>query len=308
MHFAARVKLFLAVSILAGANFAHSATEDLIDVESATESPEATNPVWDGKSSDKGFLSEDEEGNYYYKTAEDDGSVEVKKEEESYEPSQAAKEGGLVSVLKDGSHLYKVEESEKDGGFSFRFGSLSAPNFKGTSGVSFSDIYGDKPLFSFLLDYEWHLTEKAGQLGFMIGTGFSTSSGNGRFSTDIATEAEERYTLYIFLNHLSLVYRMQFSDHPWIVPYVSGGFMPVGLLETRDDNITPKAVSAMAAHGSGGIKFNLSRLDYESQFNLDSEYGINNLWFDIEFKTIQGLSKTRDLTSTLMSAGVGFDY
>jgi hypothetical protein len=139
-----------------------------------------------------------------------------------------------------------------------------------------------------------------------LGTGIGQVEGAGRFKDD-GTEALERYTFYTMINHISFTYRFQYTDHPWLVPYVSGGAVPSLLIERRDDNKIKKIFVA-SAQVSAGARFNIGKFDSYGSASLDSEYGINNMWLDLEIRRIQSFNKKIDISSNLLNAGLGFDF
>lgn len=264
-------------------------------------------PKWNPQDPHKGFVSADDDGVYHYK--EDSASIEKEyKEDYRFVPKNSNYKHGLLYVTSDGSYVYSGEDSEKEGSASLRVAQMPPlPLENETTGITFEDMYGDQPLTVVMFDYDWLNFRRFGQWILSIGTGFAQTSGPGHFVDDFS-EANEKYTLYVLLNHISFIYRFQYSDHPWFVPYVSFGGIPALLAERRDDNKRNKSKFVPAAQGSGGIRFNIGKLDTYGAANLDAEYGINNMWLDLEFRRIQSFDKKIDISNNLINMGLGFDF
>lgn len=270
---------------------------------------------WNARDTQKGFLSASEEGEYFYSTSNlDSGEREYKDDTAKTKPKKSAYKKGLLFVASDGSYVYGNEESPLEGSASVRFSQLPPLPMERTIDtkevITYEDIYGTTPLPVVLLDYDvWDL-KNWGHWVVSIGTSFAMQSGNGRF-VDTGEVAQERYTLYVLLNHLSFVYRFQYTPHPWFVPYVSAGIMPSLFIEQRDDNERNKTKFIPAAQGSGGLRLNVGRLDQYGAGAIDAEYGINNLWLDVEVRRVQGLGSVDggvDISANLINLGLGFDF
>ncbi len=265
---------------------------------------------WNPRDPNKGFLmaSEDDDA-YYYKEESSDSAEKEYKDDTNIKPKKSTYKKGLMFVSTDGSYVYKMDESPLEGSASIRFTQMPALPMTRTIGghqVTYSDIYGESPVTLTLIDYDWLAFRNFGHWVLSFGTSIGSKTGQGRFVDD-ASIAFEKYTLWIFLNHLSFVYRFQYTPHPWFVPYISAGFVPAMFYESRDDNKRNKTKFVPAAQGSGGIRFNIGMLDEYGAGSLDSEYGINNFWLDIEYRRIQSAGSDLDISSNLINVGVGFD-
>jgi hypothetical protein len=266
-------------------------------------------PRWNPQSSHRGFVGIDEDGGYLYKEESDGGAREYK-DDLKVVPSSRNYKRGLLRVTSDGSYVYKGEESEKEGSASIRMAQMPPLPLERqleTTTITYEDIYGDKPVGTVLIDYDWLTFRKFGQWILSFGTGIGQVEGPGRFLDD-GTKASERYTLYVLLNHISFTYRFQYTAHPWVVPYFSGGGVPAILYEHRDDNKRNKSKFIPAAQASGGVRLNIGNFDTYGAASIDAEYGINNLWLDVEFRRVQGFSKEIDISSNLINLGLGFDF
>lgn len=270
------------------------------------QSTTAALPKWDPQDPHKGFVRSDEEDGYFYKENSDSSEREYK-DDYKYVPKKENYNRGLLYVTSDGSYIYGGEDSEKEGSASIRFAQMQPLPLENDLGITFGDMYGDSPLPLILFDYDWLAFRKFGHWVLSFGTGLLQTSGPGHFVDDLS-EANERYTFYMLLNHISFTYRFQYSEHPWMVPYVSLGAVPAVLAERRDDNKRNKSKFIPAAQGTGGVRLNIGRLDSYGAASLDSEYGINNMWLDVEFRRVQSFDEKIDISSNLINMGLGFDF
>jgi hypothetical protein len=287
-----------------------SPTLGAVDVPSRkvelTDKESQKSEKWDPKDPQKGFEEADEEGNYYYNESNQAMEREVGDEQEII-PKKENYDKGLKSVMSDGSYLFETEESEQSGSFSVRSGLMAVPYIVNNEGVTFADIYSDKPLSIIFFDYSWQ-AQMFGKWGLTIGSGIGQATAPGRFLSDPTEEALEKYTIFVFPNHLSITYRFQYTKAPFIAPYISGGVCAFAFGEKRDDLHQTKGIIARGAQVAAGIKFNLGVIDSQGAFSLDSEYGINNIWLDVEYKIIKGIQSDRDISANVINAGISFDF
>lgn len=275
---------------------------------SPTPSPEVALP-WGGKDSTKGFVEETEDGSYIYRESKGDDERYYETDEKVV-PKKENFDRGLVSVTNDGSYYYKGEDSELTGSASLRFSRMPPLIYArelDTFSLDYETIYGGDPIPLVLLDYDLFRLQGFGHWVLTIGTGVGQKEGPG-FFRDTGEKARERYTLYFLLNHVSFVYRFQYSPHPWIVPYIGAGGMPVVLYEKRDDNERNKSAFISASQFMGGLRLNVGNIDSHGSSSMDAEYGINNFWLDVEYRRLQSLGETIDISNNLLNVGVGFDF
>lgn len=263
-------------------------------------------PRWNPRDPRKGFVSSDDDG-YYYKEESDNSDAKEYGDDYKVKPKARNYANGLESVTSDGSYLYAIEESELEGSASIRVASMPPLPLVNKLGITYEDVYGNVPVTMALIDYDWLSFKSLGHWVLSVGTGFGTVDGPGRF-IDNFEEAQEVYSLYVLLNHITFTYRFQYSKKPWFVPYVSLGAVPAILFERRDDDKRNKIAFSPSVHGSGGVRFNIGKLDTYGSGQLDAEYGINNMWLDVEFRRLQSFSEEIDISSNLINLGLGFDF
>lgn len=214
---------------------------------------------------------------------------------------------GLIKIKKDGSYQYKVPLREKSQSTSINFSSISRPvirNAAVSTPTTYASMYGNS-LFSLTVNYEWMPFRKFGALGLVFEGGIGVSNGRGVFSDGY--RAEEKYTLYTFPLGAFLKYRFEYVRRQWVVPYIMGGGTYYALAESRDDGKVLTA-GAAAVGGGGGLQINVSRFDPESAFRLDREWGIADMWLNLELRALQGLKQSIDFTNVTVQAGITVDY
>lgn len=213
-----------------------------------------------------------------------------------------------------GKYYYRTEKmSRKNQTTSVRIGMIDPPGIEATPDVgnkfTFADMYGDSQLPFLMLDYEWQPFTKFGKLGFILGMGFFTATGNGRFKVDNGiAEAKESYTFIGMPISGGILYRFEFSHRQWVVPFINGGASYYLLGEIRDDGKRPAFLGTPAAYGSGGLMFNITAWDKDIAFTMDREYSISNMWLTAEVKVIKSLNEDIDLSTNFFNLGISVDY
>lgn len=218
---------------------------------------------------------------------------------------------GLTAITKEGAYIYKTRttESENKSG-AFRLGMMDSPKISGADGITFANMYGDGQQPMFMYDYEWQPFTGYGKLGVQLGIGVLMASGHGRFvaGPNQGKEAREKYTFVAFPINLGVMYRLEWMSRQWFAPYVAGGGTYIPVAEFRDDDKGPNAVGTPGAYGAAGILLNISALDRETAFTLNSEYGISNLWVSLDYRYLQTFNDDLDFTSSIIGAGIVVDY
>lgn len=218
---------------------------------------------------------------------------------------------GLYLIDEEGVYHYKVEtKSNKDYSLFFRFVSQSTPkisiNIAGQD-RNYNDFYGSGNLMGLDFIYEWQPLKKYGKAGFQLGAGLSISNGRGYFNSVDTREPFEAYTLFSIPIFAGVIYRFEYFNKQWFVPYVTGGLIYNGFVEYRDDGDN-KIVGTPAGYGGGGLLVNLTSFNKKLAFIMDREYGYANLWLSMEYRLNQGFNEDLDITSSQISVGLGADY
>lgn len=214
---------------------------------------------------------------------------------------------GLIRINKDGSYIYKTPTGEKSRSFSFRVGQQEAPRIVAADNVTdFQDIYGDTTVIAFGFEYEYQATTRFGKWGLVLGSGLFTANGRGRFlNGDVARES---YTFLGVPLTAGGIYRFEFSDRQWLAPFATVGGAYYGLAEIRDDGKAPNVTGTPAVYGGGGILFSITNWDRETAFTLWNEYGIANMWLNLDYRLTQSLSEDVDVSSNSLNLGLTFDF
>lgn len=230
---------------------------------------------------------------------------------EYIEHPQAAK--GLIAITKDGSYIYKTNDSNKfDNTGSFRFGMMDPPKIVSANNTSFESIYteGQQPILMF--DYEWQPFTKYGKLGVQLGLGVMVANGTGIFLTPPSDPDQqtpkEKYTFVAVPINAGVVYRLEWMSRQWVAPYIAGGGTYVAVAEFRDDGKSPSGVGTPGAYGAGGLLFNITAMNRETAFTIRSEYGISNLWVSVDFRYLKTFNEDLDFNSSIIGAGITADY
>ena len=215
------------------------------------------------------------------------------------------------TISKDGEFMYPVSVSEFTGAGGLRFGMMAPPNIVNSSnGLNFKDIYGGAEIPALLFEYEYPLTQAIGRIGIKGETGFIATSAKGRFKNPArAGEVpEERFTFVMVPLQATVIYRFQFADNQWVVPFVEGGGGYYGIVELRDDSKAPKFGGSPVAVAAGGVNILLDWLDRQAVRQLDADYGINHVWLSLQYRQIVGLKEDLKVSSNLITAGFTFDF
>jgi hypothetical protein len=222
---------------------------------------------------------------------------------------------GLLRINKDGSYQYQTGIREKSKSAAFRIGAMTPPKISGGDSaagtLTYDTMYGKSNLTSMVFEYEWQPFTGFGRLGLNLGTGFATARGNGFFQNSRGVgspQAQEIYTLYMLPASAFLSYRFEYARRQWVVPYINGGATLYGLVESRDDGKTPSFAGAAAVGGGGGLLFSITAWDAQSAFTLDREYGIADMYFSLEARVMESLSKSIDFSTQTINGGITVDF
>ena len=217
---------------------------------------------------------------------------------------------GLTRITSDRVHIYGHQKSKESYGSSIKFGQLQLNELKNGNGREFVEIYDrdDNPILMF--NYAKPLTKKFGRISWDNEIGLMFASGRGIF-TDTATPQPseiDKLKLFAFPMTTGLLWTIQFSDHQIILPYVRGGVGFTGYFEIDDDFKSPKFAASLLGQGSVGIGFSLSGISKNQAARLDDEYGINGMWFTLEYKNYAAISGDYQFTSDFINAGLMMNF
>ncbi|MGE3760243.1 MAG: hypothetical protein AB7H97_20930 [Pseudobdellovibrionaceae bacterium] len=225
-------------------------------------------------------------------------------------------EKGLLRIRKDGTYIYKTEESKQTNAFSFAVGMyepemLSNPDAQGPT-AEFNNNYDQTNSPMIMAHYEWQFMKSpVGKFGLRFGSGLYVAQGNGHFKSGGVNDGltpQEIFTFIAMPNSVGLVYRMHFWDKQLLVPYGEGGAIAWSFAEMRDDNKNPKFGGAAGAYAAAGLAINLTYFDKFSAISLDREYGINRVYLTAEYRPIFPLSERYDFTGNMIDAGFLMEF
>jgi hypothetical protein len=235
----------------------------------------------------------------------DDPDARFRTETQYIEHPNAAK--GLIKIDRERNYIYKVKPTPQTGAGSLRVGvfnptELSNPD---ASDITFEDIYDEGNYPILLYDQEQQIFKRFGKFGWKWGAGLFTAKGRGRFAADNPEprQPKEEYTLIAVPLSLGIIYRAQYWESQFLVPYIEAGADVFGLIEIRDDSSDPGFGGAPAAHASAGLALQLGS-GAKSFLDLDRDYGINSFWLTAEYRQYVGLSSNLDVTGGVINGGL----
>ncbi len=204
---------------------------------------------------------------------------------------------------------YKVTELPPiKGAFFLRFGSIGPYDITGDSGTTFQQMYSTSGSLVIVAEYERYIGNLLGKWAIKLGSGISTEEGNGRFVNDASSVPREKFNFIIFPNTALLNYKLKYSDSQLFTPYFEAGAGYFTFIEYRTDGEDPTFGGAAVLAFSGGLLISMNLLDRNSASIMYEDYGINHLWFDLQFRRYQGLDDKKDFTSNMITAGFGFAF
>lgn len=236
-------------------------------------------------------------------------------EKKIYHPGVRA--DGLSRIDAEGNYIYDEKRELQNQSFHLRVGTVNNPdisveitqhNTNNVYVVDFDTMYDGAAKLSIGLDYEYFFTRNAGKLGVQGGFSAQYAEGKGRLAADPTQESIENFSFITLPLFLGLTYRFEYRDRQYFAPYVSGGGTYTALIEKRDDSEDVKAIGSVGYYGAAGGLINLTAFDREMAGEFRSEYGISNLWINVEFRTVQVTSDAFNYENNFIQGGVSFDY
>lgn len=228
---------------------------------------------------------------------------------------------GLVRITKDGAYIYDIQRPLKNQSSKITFGMAYQPeisvdveqrdNAGNGTGVFntyiFEDFYAESSGLILGYDYESYPWVDKGRLGYQIGFGAMFVTGNGILVTT-GQPSNEKFTFITLPINAGAVYRFEYKDKQLVAPYVAGGATLLSLIEKREDLAQPNAAFGFGFYGAGGVMLNVGALDPDAGYQLDSEYGISNLWLTAEFRLTEVNNEAFTFSNQYLNAGLSFDF
>jgi hypothetical protein len=219
-----------------------------------------------------------------------------------------------IEINKQGEYYYLTEKTKPTGAAGFTFGLTTAPVLENDdTHVTFKKMYSANYVPTVLFNREWKLNSSFGHLGLKFVSGVFTSSGIGVFKSNDPRrrpddQAQEQFTFIMFPNHLTGIYKFQYSDTQILVPYVEAGPGYFTFAEIRNDSIAPKLGGTPVVVAAGGLNILMDSLDRKAIQRLDSDYGVSHIWLDLDARQVVGLNKNFDFTSSIFTLGFSVEY
>jgi hypothetical protein len=217
---------------------------------------------------------------------------------------------GLIRINEDKSYQYKLKQVPKTYANSYSLSYVSPPsvtNVVNGKAITYQSMYGGS-LFGLVGNYEWMPVRKFGTAGLIFETGISMAHGNGILASTPPEPALETYTILVIPLTVMAKYRFEYARHQFIVPYVEGGGTYYGLAELRSDGSQTNIAGSEAIGGGGGLAINISGNGTDSYFHLNSEFGVSDLWLNLEARAMVGLKPALDFTNDTINLGITVDY
>jgi len=242
-------------------------------------------------------------GEFFYERTQRRGDVDYKLNNAQEKP---------IRVTSEGQFHYKLESTAQNKTSSLRLGSFVPTELKNKQTLTpFEKLYTENKMPVIMADLEWHLFAGLGRFGIKGASGIYVAQGKGAFTSkkprredDIPTE---KFSFFLMPNQLTAIWKLQFADEQVFVPYAEGGAGYFTFIEARDDGEF-KYGAAPVSVAAAGANILLDWLDRNSIRQLDNEYGINHVWFTLEYRYIVGLNKDYDFTSGVINGGVTMDF
>lgn len=208
-----------------------------------------------------------------------------------------------------GEIRYKIADPPPiEGAMFLRFGTIGPFDIIGDNGKTFRDVYSDKPSLVVTLDYEKQIGSLLGKWSYKISTGFTTEQGQGTFATIPNGVPSEKFLFLVMPNTIMANYKLRFSDTQMFIPYVEGGAGYFTFLERRDDGDRNAFGGAAVLSVTGGMLISLTSFsDYTKSLFYD-DYGVKQLWLDLQFRRNVGLDDKKDFSSNMITGGFGFAF
>ncbi|MBX7231440.1 MAG: hypothetical protein K1X29_05085 [Bdellovibrionales bacterium] len=216
---------------------------------------------------------------------------------------------GLVKITKDKVYIYKTKVSDQKRASSLHLGFFQPTRLQNPeTGRSMDEFYPHQnPML--LYDYEWQFFQRLGKMGFKLGTGLAMTYGSGQFENDFNGNLQplEKFTFLVVPNSAGLIYRFQYWEKQFLVPYIEGGGIGLGFAELRDDGKRPKFGGALATYYVAGMAFKMNFLDPQSMILLDRDYSINAVYLFAEFRAALGFGRF-DFSSQQINGGATVEF
>lgn len=215
---------------------------------------------------------------------------------------------GLTRITSDKEYIYETIKSPIQHRMAVKFGTYDPVALENEDGIKFTQIYqqSDSPML--LVDYEWPWFAFMGKVSLQVSSGLFFTQGNGVFENNIDREAREQFTFVAIPLSGNIIWKLQFWETQWFVPFGGGGVGVMGFSEIRDDGESPKFGGALAFPVFAGLGISLNGVAPDAARKMDREYGINNSLLAFEYRYFIGNPSKFDFSGDVVNAGLMVEY
>ncbi|MBE8221353.1 MAG: hypothetical protein HAW60_01330 [Bdellovibrionales bacterium] len=191
--------------------------------------------------------------------------------------------------------------------YSIQVGSYTPLNLTGGQS-SYTEVYGLSKKFMMLLSYEKNIFSSFGLLSFDLGSGLMSATAYGLKSNNLSERSHEKLLFFLIPNHVSLIYRFQYSSNPFISPYIKAGITAFGIIESpQSSGAQIKLALAPASHMAAGLGINMINWS-SSKKELRNDYDMHSFFIFAEYKVYKTLSKKFNLSNNMVSVGLTLGF
>ncbi|MBI4208729.1 MAG: fibronectin type III domain-containing protein [Deltaproteobacteria bacterium] len=176
---------------------------------------------------------------------------------------------------------------------------------------NFSLVYEDKNRPQYRIGLGWEFLQLFGTLELQALTGYFQADGKGVTKTTLQSTGEE-FTFRIIPAQLSLVYRADFLERFFLVPFGEIGGDYFYWREDQKDGSQDHEGLVKGYHYGAGIQIPMGWMEPKHAYNLEYDWGINQVYligkYEISKVDDFGKIESFDLSSETWFAGLLFTF
>jgi len=143
-------------------------------------------------------------------------------------------------------------------------------------------------------------------LGVIAGVGGLYAAGHAQ-GLESGKSSGEELKLYVIPGQLSLSYRFDFLNEQVFVPSLQAGGDYWAFIEDNEFQDDVKGGKS-GWHAGAGLGILLDRLEWESAFRLESDFGIENVFLEVSAQKTWMNHEGLDFSGLVYSAGFLFEF